>query len=56
MVDNAGIRLLCLIGLGNIDDVHDSLALAVHPGAGEREVGPRAFFETQNVLVEADRV
>ena len=56
VVDNAGIRLLCLIGLRNVDEVHDGLALAVHPGAGEGEVRPGTLFEAQNVLIETDRI
>ena len=36
--------------------MHDRFALAVHPGAGEREVRPRAFLQAHDVLIEADGV
>src|SRR5579872_7141426 len=55
-MDNAGIRLLWLVGLGNIHHMHDSLALAVHPGPGKREIRPRALFEAQDVLIETNRI
>src|SRR3954451_19580950 len=54
VVDNAGIRLLWLGSRRNIDEVHHRLTLAVHPGAGEGEIRPGAFFQAQHVLVEAD--
>src|ERR1700759_3680440 len=55
-MDHAGIRLLLLVGFGDVDDMHHRLALAVHPGAGECEVRPRALFQAHHVLIEADGV
>ena len=55
VMDNAGIRLLWLVGPGNIDQMHHRLALAVHPCAGEREVRPGALLQAQNILIEPDR-
>ena len=56
MMDDAGIRLLRLLGLGNIDQMHHRLALAVHPCPGEGKVRPGALFQAQNVFVEPDRI
>src|SRR5262249_35116602 len=56
VMDNAGIRLLCLFGLGNVDQMHHRLALAVHPRAGESEVRPGALLECKNVLIEANGI
>ncbi len=56
VMDNAGIRLLWLRGRGNIDEVHHRLALAVHPGPREGEIGPGALFQAQHILIEADRL
>src|SRR4051812_13231363 len=56
VVDNAGIRLLCLVGLGDVDEMHDGLALAVHPGPRESEVRSRTFLEAENVFVEANGI
>src|SRR6266481_4934815 len=56
MVDNAGIRLLRLVGAGNIHQMHDRLAIAVHPRPRKGKVRPRALLQTQHVLVEPDRV
>src|SRR5438309_2147461 len=35
MMDNAGIGLLWLVGLGNINQMHHRLAFRIHPGAGK---------------------
>ena len=56
MMHHAGIRLLRFVGLGNIDQMHHRLALAVHPRAGEGEVRPGALFEPHNVFIEPDGV
>src|SRR6266404_6334321 len=56
MVDNAGIRLLRLVGAGNIHQMHDRLAIAVHPRPRKGKVRPRALLQSQHVLVEPDRV
>ena len=56
VMDDAGIRLLRLIGPGNIDQMHHRLALAVHPRPGERKVRPGALFQAQNVFIEPDRI
>ena len=53
-MDDAGIRLLRLVGLGDVDEMHDRLALAVHPGTWEYEIRPGALLQAQDVLVEAD--
>src|SRR3984893_11472947 len=56
VMDDAGIRLLRLVGPGNIDQMHHGLALAVHPRAGEGKVRPSTLLQAQNILVEPDRV
>src|SRR5580704_9582140 len=56
VMDHAGIRLLRLIGLGNIDQMHHRLALGVHPRPGKGEVRPGALLQAQHILIEPDRV
>src|SRR5581483_4555559 len=56
VMDHAGIRLLRLVGPGDVDDMHHRLALAVHPRAGKCEVRPRTLLEAHDVLIEADGV
>src|SRR5581483_4103332 len=56
MMNYAGIRLLCLVGRRNIDQMNHRLALAVHPGAGKREIRPSPFFKTQDVLIEPNGI
>ena len=56
VMDNAGIRLLRLVGLGDVDEMHDSLALAVHPRPRKGEVRPGALLQAQDILVEPDRI
>ena len=56
MMDNAGIRLLLLIGPGNIDEVHHGLAFAVHPCPGKCEIGPLAVLQSQDILIEPNRI
>src|SRR6266700_2687811 len=56
VMHDTGIRLLRLVGRGDIDEMHDSLALAVHPGAWEGKIRPGTFLQTEHVLIEADRV
>src|SRR5260370_7880670 len=55
MMDHAGIRLLRLIGPGNIDQMHHRLALRVHPGAGEGKVRPGPLLQAQNILIKPTR-
>src|SRR5450756_1577102 len=56
VMDHAGIRLLRLIGPGNIDQVHHRLALRIHPRPRKGKVRPGALFQAQDVLVEPDRI
>src|SRR4029077_3902909 len=56
VVDDAGIRLLCLVGFGNIDQMHHGLAFAVHPGTWKREIRPGALFQPHHVLIEPDGI
>src|SRR5258708_7438016 len=55
-MDDRGIRLLRLVGLGDIEQMHHRLTLAVHPRPREGEIRPGALLQAQNVLVEPDRL
>src|SRR5579872_3321922 len=56
VMDHTGIRLLRLLGRGNIDQMDHRLALAVHPGAGKGKIRPIAFFEAEHIFVKMDGI
>src|SRR5436305_14020209 len=56
MVDDTGRRRLRLVGERDIVEMQHRMAVAVKPGPGKIERRARPVHETQDVLVEADRV